>query len=294
MDAVSPGNSASLQSPRRIIMISCASELEHGVESLPAVGSSFKIWWPTEPPVLTTQEPGGMCCFPESLISVEGTNVEPDVEDAVLPGFGDSYKDFTKPMPPGWTRHDAPEVSPYHGEPHLYPDGCEKYVFTHEAMPETDEGLPPEWYYPYPVIDIQESTPPFMPEQTQYLFCETTKACLPAYNGGNCNQLVFRNISKEEIGILDLVNDEFLGLFPSNVSENGYEVDLVAVCKTKTYLKTFNEDTGTFSHPLRKADSYLVLWVKWKDGIAYRLASGQVDAEEWEKLDQERISLIFG
>ncbi|KAF4331605.1 heterokaryon incompatibility [Fusarium beomiforme] len=38
----------------------------------------------------------------------------------------DSYKDFTRPLPPGWTCHDAPDEAPGHNGPHLYPDGCEK------------------------------------------------------------------------------------------------------------------------------------------------------------------------
>ncbi|KAJ4246271.1 hypothetical protein NW762_013622 [Fusarium torreyae] len=206
----------------------------------------------------------------------------------------DCYKDFAKPLPPGWTRHDTPAVSPWHGEPRLYPDGCDKYVFTHDAMPETSEGLPPEWYYPFPVIDIQETTPPVMPEQTQYLFCETTKARLSGYHGGDGNEVVFRSSLKEQIGTLYLVNNEFLPLFPKSLDDKGFEVDLVAVCKTRTYSKTFNEETGTFGLPLTNGNTYNVLWIEWKDGIAYRLASGQVDAGEWEKLDQERISLILG
>lgn len=47
----------------------------------------------------------------------------------------DSYKDFNKPLLPGWTRHKAPETSTWNGGPHLYPDGCDEYAFTHELMP---------------------------------------------------------------------------------------------------------------------------------------------------------------
>ncbi|KAH7116418.1 hypothetical protein EDB81DRAFT_873324 [Dactylonectria macrodidyma] len=149
----------------------------------------------------------------------------------------DSYKDFTKPLPPGWTRHAAPMRGSFRDEPHLYPDGCDKYVFTHAAFPGTDD-LSKAWYYPFPVTDIQESTPPFTPEQTQYLFCETNKARL--------------------------------------------------------YSKTWNEDRKMYDLPLTKKTTYVVLWVEWKDGVAYRLASGQVREAEWDKLDREKVSLILG
>jgi hypothetical protein len=34
-----------------------------------------------------------------------------------------------------------------------------------------------------------------------------------------------------------------------------------------------------------KEDLYLVLWVEWKDGIAYQVASGEVIAAKWENLE---------
>ncbi|KAM5357138.1 hypothetical protein ACJZ2D_016572 [Fusarium nematophilum] len=58
------------------------------------------------------------------------------------------YKDFSKPMPPGWTRHDAPVTGTFHGEPHLYPDGCDKYVFKHAALPDPDQDMG-AWYYKF-------------------------------------------------------------------------------------------------------------------------------------------------
>ncbi|KLP07154.1 Uncharacterized protein LW94_6429 [Fusarium fujikuroi] len=79
----------------------------------------------------------------------------------------EGYKDFTKPLPPGWNRLPAPE-----DEPRIYPNGCSKYLFEHESMLKP-YGEISQWYYPFSVSEIQEFTPPFMPEQTPYLFCET-------------------------------------------------------------------------------------------------------------------------
>ncbi|KAI8713546.1 HET domain-containing protein [Fusarium sp. LHS14.1] len=213
----------------------------------------------------------------------------------------DGYKDFARPMPPGWTRRDAVTVPSLHNEPRLYPDGCDIYIFQHEALLENWE-RPLEWYYPFPVGDIQESTPPFMPEQTEYLFCVTVRAQLSGYQQDS-HQLQYSceleaklcyGLGKA-VGKLHLNNKDSWDLFPECVdgSETGLPVDVVAVCKLKRYSKTWNRAERSVGLPLIKEELYLVLWVEWKDGVAYRLASGEVIAAEWEKLDLEGVSLIL-
>ncbi|POR31388.1 Uncharacterized protein TPAR_08365 [Tolypocladium paradoxum] len=207
----------------------------------------------------------------------------------------DSYKDFTKPLPPGWTRHNAAETGGLRDEPHLYPDGCDKYVFKHAAMPDSDKEMW-AWYYPFPVADIQKSTPPFMPEQTLYLFCETTRVRLWGHQAGHRNVVILCNSFGENIGSLHLHNDESLALFPQVVAEGetGLPVELVAVYRSTVYSKTWNSTKKIYDLPLKKDEAYAVLWIEWKDGVAYRLASGKVRAKEWEKLDLEKLSLILG
>ncbi|KAH7116513.1 hypothetical protein B0J13DRAFT_599977 [Dactylonectria estremocensis] len=207
----------------------------------------------------------------------------------------DSYKDFTKPLPPGWTRHDAPETGTFRGEAWLYPDGCKKYFFTHKDMPDTDQNMG-AWYYPFPVADIQESTPPFTPEQTQYLFCKTSRAQLTGYQEGDGNLVKLRNSLGEDVGKLHLHSEESLSIFPTIGAEDEarLSVDLVAVCKMRKYSKTWNQGEKIYDLPFNKEDTYLVFWVEWKDGVAYRLANGRVQAAEWDKLDAEKVSLILG
>jgi hypothetical protein len=78
----------------------------------------------------------------------------------------DSYKDFTRPLPPGWIRPDAPDKAPGDKGPHIYPDGCDKYVFEHKSMPndENSTRASRNWYYPFPVSEVDESTQPDIPE----------------------------------------------------------------------------------------------------------------------------------
>ena len=75
--------------------------------------------------------------------------------------------------------------------------------------------------------------------------------------------------------------------------KKGLPVDLVAVCKIRTYYRTQDEVTKIW-RPRQTKDTYLVLWVEWKDGIAYRLASGQVEVGKWDELDLESIDLVLG
>ncbi|CVL05332.1 related to tol protein [Fusarium mangiferae] len=209
----------------------------------------------------------------------------------------EGYRDFTKPLPPGWKR--VPEPG---NEPQIYPDGCGKYLFQHESMLER-YGAPLYWYYPFPVSEIQESTPPFMPEQTPYLFCETVQARLSGYQQDS-HKLYFLwdNEAKlcdgfgKEIGKLHLPNEETRDRFPENVNgdEAGLQVDIVAVCRLKRCSKTWDRGKWKTRLPIFREDLYLVLWVEWKDGVAYRVASGEVIASEWESLDLEKVSLVLG
>ncbi|EYB33373.1 hypothetical protein FG05_10578 [Fusarium graminearum] len=202
----------------------------------------------------------------------------------------DGFKDFAKPMPPGWSRRET-------SSPRAHPDGCEKYVFQHESFQKW-LGKPLEWYYPFPIHEINASTPPSMPDQTQYLFCETFQTTLPCYRGDSPNLILRANIcgqSGEMIGRLGLVNKDSWMRFPEegDGTEAGLQVDLVAICKLKRYTKP-KENFVAVDLPQTTEDLYSVLWIEWKDGIAYRLASGEVIAEEWEKLDLKKISLILG
>ncbi|KAF4446651.1 hypothetical protein F53441_9692 [Fusarium austroafricanum] len=213
----------------------------------------------------------------------------------------DSYKDLSKPLPAGWTRN--PVRQRWTDMPHVYPDGCEKYLYVHESMPITEDQYPPDYYCPFPVPDINESTIPDMPEQTPYLFCKTTKARLWGYKNETETDAELYNAEKKKIGFLNLVNKDSLTRFLKSEGEPGLPVDLVTVCKIRTYSQTKTEgakikvagpqeEYADFRY--EKKDTYLVLWVEWEDGIAYRLACGQVEVEEWDRLNLETISLILG
>jgi hypothetical protein len=70
------------------------------------------------------------------------------------------------------------------------------------------------WYYPFPVSEVDESTQPDIPEQTEYLFCKTDKAQLLGFQkDGEGNDVILYNIYDESVGFLNLVNVDFLSRF---------------------------------------------------------------------------------
>ncbi|KAI9787265.1 MAG: hypothetical protein M1816_007679 [Peltula sp. TS41687] len=204
----------------------------------------------------------------------------------------DSFKDLSRPLPVGWTRHKAPQQLEDE-EPHLYPDGCGEYIFSHCNMPDKDCEF---WYYPFPVADIQESTPTCTPEQTPYVFCETKRAQLWAVQSGDENIVDLQSESCAEIGLLRLHNEQQRKLFPQTTADDplGKPVELVAICRSRYYQNTWNEERRRYTYPQWTDEHYNVLWIEEKDGVAYRLASGSVEKDAWEELDLEDMSLILG
>ncbi|KAK8091850.1 hypothetical protein PG997_002211 [Apiospora hydei] len=154
----------------------------------------------------------------------------------------EKYKDFSEPLPPGWSRHEAPEFDHF-GRPRLYPDGCAEYVFRHEA------GHSESWYYPFPMPEA--GTPGTMPEQTPYLFCETTRVWLWGCQADRMNQVKLYDSSGGEVGELYLPNRSDLGAFPrrgiddgcrNEREEMGLRVELVAICKSRVYEYSLDQD----------------------------------------------------
>lgn len=203
----------------------------------------------------------------------------------------DGFKDFSRPLPPGWTRHDMPKT--IKEELRLYPDGCDKYFFTH------DSGT--SWFYPFPVTEIDESTPPFVPAQSRYLFCETKRARLWSCQVGEEGDFLIASLENDAgrlVGELYLHSWDDLAYFPERTSvlrnQPGMPVEVVAINKSQVHSKMPRGDVSSHGLPSVSYHTYTVLWVEWKDGVAYRRASGEVNGDEWERLDLETVSLVLG
>lgn len=186
----------------------------------------------------------------------------------------------------------------------LWPDGCGPHEFKHRDIPDDDCET---WYYPSPVSKIEESTPTFTPEQTQYIFCATKRTCLAAFrfkdpkNPDDTNIVQICTGSGERVGKLHLHNESQAELCPEHSvntellgDSSGKTIESVAICKTRHYRKRWDEKNQKYTGPCDTSEVFDVLWVEWENDVAYRLASGTVDKECWEGLELEDISLVLG
>jgi len=148
---------------------------------------------------------------------------------------------------------------------------------------------------------MNESTPFKVPEQTRFLFCKTWKASVLLRDRGDWEKTeVWANdrelrAGRSRIGRMWLhYPEQFYG--EAGGIENGYRgtasVDVVAISRSTFSGRSGGKDEDGESLPLK--DRINILWVKWEQGIAYRVASGFVNEEDWNQLDREEIDLVLG
>jgi hypothetical protein len=204
------------------------------------------------------------------------------------------YKNSDAPLPSGWTRK---EDSPKHPQrldlEVLWPEGYGGYYFEHEKMPSVDNA----WYYPHTVTGIDDKTRPENPAQTAYLFCETKKGYVQAHSEDQDEKkAVLQDLTGREIGELFLHNRDQLELFSSTGEEGriNKRIEVVAICRQKLRWRGWHEEKRSWVAGPFSEDFINVLWIKWENEIAYRLASGQIKRREWETLELEDVSLVLG
>lgn len=218
----------------------------------------------------------------------------------------DLYKDhLNRPLPRGWTRHaHDPEASPKKkelvskdGKAYAYPspEGCGTCFYTHDSAP----GI--EFWYPIPILD--RDTEPSIPPQTQYLFCDTHRAYLQARSNEPDSKpydwhVWLRDANGTWAGALLLHSKVDREILKSD-SESRVRVELVAISRGYIASDEWQHAPVEMRHEERPKHTelyefYNVLWVEWKDGVAYRRAYGRVLRGLWEKQDLESISLVLG
>lgn len=190
----------------------------------------------------------------------------------------DRFEDVGQPLLEGWSRHDTGEAK---GSPHV--------VYQHTAL--RRYGKPQFWKYPFSLPKIDSSMPLTHPEQTQYLLCKTWKTVVWIRRSTDLKQDFGRTwVSNEMVICRDLggpmIGTMYVSEFESWAEREAQCIDVVAISK-------FVEFGKRPEHKMIK-----VLWVTWKDGIAYRCASGEVDEEAWCIMEYERklekIDLVLG
>ncbi|PMD22544.1 hypothetical protein NA56DRAFT_570240 [Hyaloscypha hepaticicola] len=198
-------------------------------------------------------------------------------------------------LPPGWTRID------YHGvayEPELQT----RYIYKHDCDPTT------EFWYPIPLCETQHSLP--RPRGTDKLLCCRTQRTW-AFLGQGLYSLAshhpsisIRNTRGTWIGELRWHDNKRSTQNPSQrppSSEMGELCELVAISRGYFYeeweFSLF--EIGEWNHKERPRESekyeyYNVLWVEWRDGIAYRKSCGRAMKSAWGCQELEWVDLVLG
>jgi hypothetical protein len=218
----------------------------------------------------------------------------------------DLYKDrLSRPLPRGWTHHPHdPDMSlkkggltSKDGKGYVYPppDDCGTLFYTHDSAPDT------EFWYLIPILD--RDAEPIIPPQTQYIFYDTNRAYLyTTFNEPESRSYNRHVWLRDENGtwagalILHVEADHEL-----LKSDSGPRVRIELVAISRGYIASDRREHTPveMGHEERPKDTklyefYNVLWIGWKDGIAYMKAHGRGLWGFWEKQNLEAVSLVLG
>ncbi|KAL9114970.1 MAG: hypothetical protein Q9227_001213 [Pyrenula ochraceoflavens] len=218
---------------------------------------------------------------------------------------------------PGWNRIEhCPDPTDSKMQRYRLPRHVPKYCYKYSGA---SYGLfQPAYWYPVRVLDSAEPGAPRT--QTAFIFAKTTRAFL--YGGGriNCNvwnfparypnaptQVELKNNQGLNIGYLQLQTFEDLGNLVSFDTRNhasAPRVELVATCQGYTglinepdygYEEAYRIRCDEEALQKRWKDCYFVLWIEWKNGVAYRRGAGAVTVEAWEReKEDDLVDLVLG
>ena len=212
-------------------------------------------------------------------------------------------------LPPGWRREEYDINTGFHLKTHYlkhhFPREVPKHCYRHSTF--SDESQL-QWY-PVPVLepDARYTLRP----QTSYLYAKTSRAFL--YGGSKMNDMRHQRLGAPRI---DLVNREgaFVGYLQLNnkddleafkqepMTAQSRRVELVATTRGYTG-KIFDyelaqkgaKESGVEPWATQLKDCYFVLWIEWKNGVAYRKGAGAVTVEAWAaEKEADLVDLILG
>lgn len=190
-------------------------------------------------------------------------------------------KNLTGPLPPGWTRHPTAEVEEEMLWSYITNEdvlGPMEYFFTHKHLPNKI------FWFPIPVTEVTIDTITTTPKQMPYILCQTKRAFVHTICNGGTGYIVARLIDAvgKDVGEIILQTEEdatFIGTTPDPTTI----IEIVAISRQ-----------GRLEAPI-DVQQYVVLWIEWSAGIAYRKASGFVKRQWWdEESGCEDISLVLG
>lgn len=218
--------------------------------------------------------------------------------------------DSSAPLPDGWRREGYDKEEYSHD---FYPPGGQpRNIFFHE--------LHPEYGYKYPVPVLNWTDTPSLSDQTQYLWCETSRAQLVTSKTAllgvkyheRCIRFVEGNSTVLSVTMPDMESVEEMmdeKRRPSTLQlvafargwstwlgrgveqpDDEESAGLQAPTPEHGVLLTFLGDTIILEKDAR--DCYFVLWVERRGDVSYRLASGEALATWWEENREKQLAQV--
>lgn len=213
----------------------------------------------------------------------------------------------------------------------LPPEGCGKYIYTHPNIPERYFWLPIPVITQESGTESPHRNKPQTPyiscHTTRGWFTATTFDTANRFETWTTNyeyrQAYMRllDASGDFCGVLDSRTDDeeesqrYMHSPRPNTDETR-TVELVAICRTEhsvhssefldslieagvfqerqDELKARYGEEATGCGKPHSYEVYRVLWVKWKDGVAYRKSAGFVYRDAWERHHTEQVHLVMG
>lgn len=216
------------------------------------------------------------------------------------------YKSPASKLPPGWKKRRRSNSKSSADK--VPPDGYGKYVYSHKSSEITT------FWYPVPLSD-PDSRPHSTP-QTAFLFGSVETARLyvagPTYrqpcwsiqNEESESLLVTLVDSKKEwAGVLRLHRRDYFSRDGLDPEETPVEIQLIAISQG-SIPNGLSAAEGTMDikeymveERPKDGDSYEyynVMWISYREGIAFREAVGRVHKRMWMSLNPQTIDVVLG
>lgn len=220
-------------------------------------------------------------------------------------------EDITQAPLEGWmrTRLGWDCGDPAHLNTFAYSGDGQEYAYWHSNSPD-------RWYkYPVPFLDSKKQHPVQL--QTQFLYCQTSRAFIHGIpdistiaenqsssssefkDKANFTNIKLQDSNGEVVGFLTLMCESDRAHFTQNATTETL-VELVAISQGWFGVNTKSgeeekEVKDWFPDHTKRRDCYHVLWVEWENGIAYRRGNGCVVKEVWDReREEELLDLVLG
>ena len=198
----------------------------------------------------------------------------------------------------GWSRHEHHLNQSGDLEDGLAPHSGGRFYYTHRLFPQR------QFWYPIPLRD--QKTESIVRDPAPLLFTRTYRAWF--HIGSRVSGVWFlcvpiRDANDAWVGILRVPNEEILASVRLEKTDTILESrPLEFIALSRGYADASRKEEPGLDEwlleerPVTKGlyEFYNVMWIEWKNGIAYRIALGRILREVWEGQNLEWVDVTLG